>query len=58
VELYEQCVASARALDRAQTDRDRETLGRVYDSDVERFDERIFALYEINPEELLLIRST
>jgi TaqI-like C-terminal specificity domain len=58
VDSFEHCVAAATAFDAARSGFDQETLGRAYENAVEQFDRVIFDLYEITPEELLLIRSS
>jgi Eco57I restriction-modification methylase/TaqI-like C-terminal specificity domain len=54
---YSDCVGAAAALDSARSDHDRESLARIYDSAVDRFDRLIFDLYEITPDEVRVIRS-
>jgi hypothetical protein len=58
VEAEAACRDAARALDAARSDHDRETLGRVYDSAVGRFDQQVFDLYEIASADLTVIRSS
>jgi type I restriction-modification system DNA methylase subunit len=57
IAAFDDCVATAEALDEAQSDADREMLGRAYTAAVAVLDRLAFDLYEISDDELRVIRS-
>lgn len=57
VTAFQTCRRLAVDFDAAVTDADTEQLGRMYDGAVAAFDRKIFDLYEISDDELLVIRS-
>jgi len=54
---YERCIAAAAALDGARSQQDEESLGRIFENAVTRFDSLVFDLYGTTPDELRVIRS-
>jgi type I restriction-modification system DNA methylase subunit len=57
IAAFNDCVETASALDEARADADREMLGRAHEAAVQQFDTLVFALYEISPDDLRVMRS-
>jgi hypothetical protein len=57
VEAYQHCQRAARELAEARADRDRESLGRVYGAAVRAFDGAVVELYDVDDEEISVVRG-